>query len=170
MMYIHGNQVNLILLFIPLFFLVACHTRETSQAINQANAPVCSEENKICPDGTVVGRSADNCKFSECPVLPSEKIIDPGQIVVAKEIPSAHLAYTFRAQIPSHWQVEAVPEIEALNFFDPGAAGENNLEKSQIFVRYFRASSFLTLSTVIIHSKTKTEISTFWVKTLYSVC
>jgi hypothetical protein len=27
----------------------------------------CSQESKICPDGTTVGRTAPNCEFSACP-------------------------------------------------------------------------------------------------------
>lgn len=76
------------------------------------------------------------------------------QTIRAEEIPNAHAAYQFRATIPAEWRVEAVAETDALNIYDPAASGETNLEKSQIFIRYFTASTFLTLQTVTIHEQT----------------
>lgn len=70
--------------------------------------------------------------------------------IEAAQIKGAAKQFTFSAMIPAHWQVEAVPETEALNFYDPTATGPNNLEKSQIFIRYFSANQFLTLQTVNI--------------------
>lgn len=35
-----------------------------------ANKPVaCTEEAKLCPDGTAVGRTGKNCEFAECPIM-----------------------------------------------------------------------------------------------------
>lgn len=65
----------------------------------------------------------------------------------------------FSAQIPTSWEVEYVSEIESINFFDPSAEGESNLDKSQIFVRYFVASQFLTLQTVTIHSRSESSLN-----------
>lgn len=33
----------------------------------------CTEEAKLCPDGTSVGRTGPNCSFAECPALPMQK-------------------------------------------------------------------------------------------------
>lgn len=60
--------------------------------------------------------------------------------------------FDFEIQLPEPWSVEAVPEIEALSFVD--AEGE-----SQIFLRYFSASEFLTLSTVTIHEELELEVA-----------
>lgn len=57
------------------------------------------------------------------------------------------LAFT----IPAGMEVEYVPAINALNLFS--LAGEGTArERSQIFIRFFDASDFLTLSTVTIHA------------------
>ena len=42
---------------------------------NNPNAPidggvVCTQEAKICPDGSAVGRSGPKCEFSDCPEGP----------------------------------------------------------------------------------------------------
>ncbi|MCX6717267.1 MAG: hypothetical protein NTU76_01145, partial [Candidatus Taylorbacteria bacterium] len=39
-----------------------------SQKDNQSQNPVaCTEEAKICPDGSAVGRTGPNCEFAQCP-------------------------------------------------------------------------------------------------------
>lgn len=30
---------------------------------------ICTQEAKICPDGTAVGRVGNQCEFAECPTL-----------------------------------------------------------------------------------------------------
>ena len=67
--------------------------------------------------------------------------------------------YRFSAKIPKTWRVEFVPETQAINIFNPDLSAENNLEKSQIFIRYFEANDFLTLNTVDILSRQETEIN-----------
>lgn len=66
--------------------------------------------------------------------------------------------YRFSAELSDSWQVEFVSQTQALNIFDPSLKGINNLEKSQIFIRNFEASRFLTLSSVNIHSQESTQI------------
>ena len=47
----------LFLFVIVLFFLIGC-----------TNKPIaCTEEAKLCPDGSAVGRIGPNCEFAECP-------------------------------------------------------------------------------------------------------
>lgn len=53
--------------------------------------------------------------------------------------------------LPDGWDVEYVPSIESLNLYTLSGEGTAR-ERSQIFIRYFDASSFLTLSTVEIYS------------------
>lgn len=54
-------------------------------------------------------------------------------------------------QIPPGLEVEYVPSLKSLNLFTLSGEGSAR-ERSQIFIRYFDASQFLTLSTVTIHS------------------
>lgn len=72
------------------------------------------------------------------------------QILEATNLKGAVSQFRFRVEIPAEWNTEAIGAIEAINIYDPDASGSTNLEKSQIFVRYFTANSFLTLSTVTI--------------------
>lgn len=58
--------------------------------------------------------------------------------------------FLFSAELPSNLQVEYVPNLRALNIYNPFADASNNLEKSQIYISFFRANSFLTLGTVNI--------------------
>jgi len=67
--------------------------------------------------------------------------------------------YDFSAVLPVSWEVEVVSDIDALNIYDPELPGESTLEKSQLFLRTFEASQFLTLSTVTIHAREETTIS-----------
>lgn len=62
--------------------------------------------------------------------------------------------YRLSLSLPPEWRAEYVPAIESINVYDPQAAGASNLEKSRLFIRYFDASSFLTLQTVTIHNRT----------------
>lgn len=41
--------------------------QSTNQLVNQITNPTaCTQEAKICPDGSAVGRSGPNCEFAEC--------------------------------------------------------------------------------------------------------
>lgn len=62
-------------------------------------------------------------------------------------------AFDFTATIPADWSIMAVPESQSISFYDPQAAGKDDLDRSQIFIRSFQATDFLTLSTVQTHSK-----------------
>ncbi|MBI3261121.1 M23 family metallopeptidase [Candidatus Berkelbacteria bacterium] len=85
----------------------------------------------------------------------------PGELktIKAQDISGVASAFSFSAEIPSSWQAQAVAATEAINLYDPSASGANELEKSQIFIRNFKADSFLTLSTVTIHSREDTTVN-----------
>lgn len=130
--------------------VAACTPQSTKIKPSENDKPVaCTAEAKLCPDGSAVGRVGPDCEFSACPVAAYQTMHSSN---------TANLAgpFTFSAEIPSGWKVEAVPEIEAINIYNPNASNNNNLEKSQIFVRYFKANTFLTLNTVTIYKQTQT--------------
>lgn len=54
---------------------------------------------------------------------------------------------------PENWSVEYVPSLNAINLYDLYGGGIAR-ERSQLFIRYFDASDFLTLPSVMIHSTT----------------
>ncbi len=80
------------------------------------------------------------------------------QQITTSDIAGAASQYDFSAEIPTAWQAEAVPAIEAINLYDPAATGDSNLQKSQIFIRHFKADRFLTLQTVTIHERTELTV------------
>src|SRR3989338_1772231 len=65
--------------------------------------------------------------------------------------------FRFSANIPDEWDVAYVPQIESFSIYKKDA--EHDEEPSQIFIRYFEANSFLTLSTVDILEKNKTSVN-----------
>lgn len=82
-----------------------------------------------------------------------------GTTFAAQDVAGSDPVFQFSAIVPAGWQVEAVAASQALNLYDPTATGATNLEKSKIFVKYFRASSFLTLQTVTVKSRTESTIN-----------
>ncbi|MBI4090689.1 MAG: M23 family metallopeptidase [Candidatus Komeilibacteria bacterium] len=66
--------------------------------------------------------------------------------------------FRFSAEIPSEWDIEYVRDISSLNIYDPEDPAESTREKSQIFVRFFEANAFLTLSTVNIFERRETSV------------
>lgn len=79
--------------------------------------------------------------------------------IIADNIPNINSNFKFSVTVPKDWQVEAIKEIDAINFYSLEQKGGTNLEKSQIFIRQFRANTFLTLSTVNIHSRTSLNLN-----------
>ncbi|MBI2607530.1 MAG: M23 family metallopeptidase [Candidatus Doudnabacteria bacterium] len=65
--------------------------------------------------------------------------------------------FRFSAEISEDLAVEYVPEIESLNLYEKDGDGDLR-ERSRIFIRYFEASQFLTLTTVDILQRNETEI------------
>lgn len=87
------------------------------------------------------------------PKTTQSQATDATKTIDAHEIPDAASKFAFSAEIPEAWQAESVSVIEAISLYDPVVAGASNLEKSQIFIRYFTANDFLTLGSVTIHSR-----------------
>lgn len=81
------------------------------------------------------------------------------RVVDLRSLPGAHVAFAVRLTIPAPWEVEVVPEIEAINLYDPAASGATARQQSQIFLRHFRASDFLTLQTVDVYARTPTTVA-----------
>lgn len=81
------------------------------------------------------------------------------RILQTTNIEGVDPAFEFTMEIEPGWEAEYIPESKAINIYDPDAEGETRLDKSQIFVKYFTASSFLTLTTVTIHAQEELEIA-----------
>lgn len=110
---------------------------------------------EVSPTELIQTETTDSVTVEEEPVV--ENATTEFQ---STDIPQIATAYDFSAELPSEWKVEYIPAIEAINVYDPAAEGESSLEQSQLFIRYFSANTFLTLSTVTIYSQTQTDINT----------
>lgn len=137
-------------LFVALGLILFVSTRDEEG--EDVLEPEASDEVEVEDEASGVGTADEIQDEGEAEV--------PTKLVDTANIEGAASAFRFIAQIPGSWEVQVVPEIEALSFFEPSAGGEENLEKSQIFVRYFEASSFLTLSTVDILEQEDLTINT----------
>ncbi|MBI4023152.1 M23 family metallopeptidase [Candidatus Berkelbacteria bacterium] len=76
----------------------------------------------------------------------------------AARIEGVGSAFQLSAEVPGGWEAEWVANTEAINLFDPAAGADSNLERSQIFIRFFTATQFLTLTSVTILSRTETMV------------
>jgi len=63
--------------------------------------------------------------------------------------------FLFSAKIPKEFEAEYIPKSRAINIFNPSLAGNSNIEKSQIYISFFKAGRFLTLSAVNIDRRDK---------------
>lgn len=77
----------------------------------------------------------------------------------AQAVNGVDASYDFSLYIPAAWRAETVQANASLNLYDPGVPGTTTLEQSQIFVRHFRAETFLTLSSVNVLSRVETTIA-----------
>src|SRR5688572_20558343 len=66
--------------------------------------------------------------------------------------------YRFSGELQRNWSIEFVPGSQAINIYNPESEGSSPLEQSQIFIRYFEASTFQTLSTVTVLKSEKVFI------------
>lgn len=67
--------------------------------------------------------------------------------------------FLFSAQIPKEFEVEYVSNLRAVNVYDPSKPGDSNIEKSQIYITFFKANTFLTLNTVEITQRDRVSIN-----------
>lgn len=87
------------------------------------------------------------------PTAAETKVVNLGTVL------GVHPAFVVAISLPAAWEIEVIPELEAVNFYDPAAPGATPREQSQIFLRHFRANDFLTLSTVTVHERTRTTVA-----------
>jgi len=65
--------------------------------------------------------------------------------------PQASEFFPIQFSMSDSWEAEYVPSLKAVNLYTRDGVGSAR-ERSQVFLRYFDASDFLTLSTVTIYS------------------
>ncbi len=67
--------------------------------------------------------------------------------------------FRFSAKLSSGWQVEYIPQITAINIYNPSLTATTTLEKSQVFIRYYESDKFLKLTTVDFYNQESAKIS-----------
>ena len=88
------------------YFGVSNRTRESIQ-----NGNVCTQEAKICPDGSTVSRTGPNCEFAECAQgSPSTRSINSGQagsgqLDVSSWKTYHNEEYGFEVKYPGEWNL-----------------------------------------------------------------
>lgn len=95
------------------------------------------------------------------PIVETNPIADVSAIKIfsAQAVAGVSSAYDFSLYLPDGWRAEAIRANESINIYDPASSGDVTLEKSQIFIRYFRASNFQTLQSMQIRSKVETSVA-----------
>ena len=63
--------------------------------------------------------------------------------------------FLFSAEIPKEFEVEYISQLKAVNIYNPVLSRKNNIENSQLYISFFKASKFLTLHTVNITKQDK---------------
>ena len=99
---------------------------DTQTSINQPVA--CTQEAKICPDGSSVGRTGPNCEFAECPIINKETIRREIQALfdnmcVAfknKDINTLLFSFTDSEQIPNNPQIIEKQKKDLQSMFASG--------------------------------------------------
>lgn len=90
-------------------------------------------------------------------ILPdkADQVNNPAKVM---DFASINQEFLFSANIPDGFKVEYLPKTRAINVYDPSISGASNLDKSLMYVSFFKASRFLTLNTVDITRQDKTSI------------
>ena len=72
MIFEHRSKNKRILSIIFVLFLLVGTSLFAWQALNKPNQVYCTEEAKLCSDGSYVSRTGPNCEFAECPLETNE--------------------------------------------------------------------------------------------------
>ncbi|MBM3206282.1 MAG: hypothetical protein FJZ43_01535 [Candidatus Staskawiczbacteria bacterium] len=83
-----------------------------------------------------------------------EKPMEVKQIDFAEVNPQ----FNFSAKIPIGFETEYLSSLRAINVYNPNLEGSSNIEKSQLYITFFKANNFLTLNTVDIIGVKKEKI------------
>lgn len=89
------------------------------------------------------------------------KITNPTlpQLTKSVDFSKINPEFLFSAKIPKEFEAEYVDSLKAINVYNPILPGNSNIDKSQIYITFFQASKFLTLSTVVITRQDKLTIN-----------
>jgi hypothetical protein len=121
--------------------------------------------NTLQLNGYVPNRNQLTSWINPLEYLDGKMAAQPPQTLTAPEnwqtmdLSSVDDSFRFQLSFPLSWRGLYVPEADAIAIYDPALPGETDLEKSVLFLRYFDADSFQTLSTVTIHERFLRDIN-----------
>lgn len=93
----------------------------------QGDPVACTQEAKLCPDGSAVGRTGPNCEFAACPVVSAEPATIKGKVSVGPicpveragvPCPTPPEAYTSRSVIL--YAADGVTMVKEMHFTNDG--------------------------------------------------
>jgi|GEM_PF-3541662 len=83
----------------------------------EGGVTACTTEAKVCPDGTVVGRTGEQCQFAECPPVVVESTEASGGITVEEpeQFDLVESPLTIRGEARGTWFFEATFPVKLLD-------------------------------------------------------
>src|SRR3989344_6153278 len=92
------------------------------------------------------------------PIKPIDQVSETNDTIKLVDFSKINSEFLFSAEIPKEFEVEYIPQLKAINIYNPSLGGQTNIEKSQVYISFFQASKFLTLSTVNITRQDKATV------------
>ncbi len=82
---------------------LASKTKNSNRAINR-NRVACTQEAKLCPDGSSVGRTGPNCAFAPCPASTTNTAVSGGCVITgcSRQVCSDHEVVTTCIMLPEY--------------------------------------------------------------------
>ncbi len=81
------------------------------------------------------------------------------KIFSAQAVSGVSPVYDFSMYVPASWSAESLRSLESINLYEASGVNKIAIENSRMLIRYFRANSFLTLSSVKIISRKEIVVS-----------
>ncbi len=115
----------------------------------------CTDEAKICPDGSYVGRTGLNCEFTECPAIQTEEgtTAKLDQKISSKEISITPLEVVSDSRCPSDVQCVWAGEISVKVLLEKGSVRSEVTLKPQVPFVFEKNKILLTAVTPENNSK-----------------
>ncbi|MFZ2253318.1 MAG: hypothetical protein WAW13_04085 [Minisyncoccia bacterium] len=119
---------------------------------------VCTQEAKLCPDGSSVGRTGANCAFAECPSMPVTQIKEGtvaalNQKILNNGILITPLSVVTDSRCPSDVVCISAGEVSLKVLLEKGTTRSEIVMKSQTPVVFGDAKVSLTTVTPLNNSK-----------------
>lgn len=89
------------------FLIYSNYSNNRSKITPAPNQVACTQEVKLCPDGTSVGRTGPNCEFAECPIPPKSTSSDD----TTNWKTYTNTKYGFVMKYPANWLVEDLVSV-----------------------------------------------------------